>query len=260
MKLRALIFDVDGTLADTEEVHRRAFNAAFNEHGLSWDWTPELYGRLLEIGGGKERLLGYIESLQLLEAERRALEAAVPLIHATKTLIYAQRLRQGIALRPGVARLCAEAQAAGIELAIASTTTRDNIDALLVATLGPTAIQRFSAIVTGDAVARKKPAPDVYRLALFQLQLPADDCVAFEDSAIGLRSAQGANLFTVVTPSQWSKHQNLQAADLLLPSLGDPATPLPAEAAQQIGGARWLGIAELVRALEEGTAVQHAHG
>jgi HAD superfamily hydrolase (TIGR01509 family) len=124
-------------------------------------------------------------------------------------------------LRPGVERLLTEALAAGIRLAIATTTTRSNVHKLLVRTLGEDAEGWFAAIVAGEDVARKKPAPDVYRVALDKLQLPAAHCVAFEDSFIGLQAAKAAGLFTVVTPTYWTQRDNLSAADWLLPNPSD---------------------------------------
>jgi len=246
MKPRALIFDADGTLADTEETHRQAFNAAFLAHGLAWEWRPELYADLLGVTGGKERIGKYLDSLPLPASDRAALRQLVPLIHSTKTRFFAEFVEMGnVPLRPGVARLLGEARAAGIALAIASTTTPANVNTLLTRTLGLGALGWFGAIATGDVVANKKPAPDIYRLALGTLRLPAEGCVAFEDSALGVRAAKAAGLYTIAVPTRWTASQDLSAADLVLPSLGDPQHPLDSVAAARIGGARMLGLAEL---------------
>jgi HAD superfamily hydrolase (TIGR01509 family) len=246
MKPRALVFDVDGTLADTEETHRQAFNAAFLAHDLRWEWSPELYAELLGVTGGKERIGKYLDSLPMPESDRAALRRLVPLVHSTKTRLFAEFVEMGnVPLRPGVARLLNEARAAGVPLAIASTTTPTNVNTLLTKTLGLGALGWFSAIATGDVVPNKKPAPDIYRLALGTLRLPAAGCVAIEDSALGVRAAKAAGLYTVAVPTRWTASQDLSAADLVLPSLGDPQHPLDPVAAARIGGARMLGLAQL---------------
>jgi HAD superfamily hydrolase (TIGR01509 family) len=218
--LQALIFDLDGTLADTEETHRQAFNAAFIELGLWWDWGPPLYARLLTISGGKERLRHYIATLPEADAERERLLQLVPGIHATKTRIYTELLVRGQRpLREGVLPLLRTAKGAGLKLAIASTTTSANVDALLQANLGAARDVAFDVIACGDQVAEKKPAPDIYRLALSSLRLPSEACIAFEDSLNGLRAAKSAGLATVVTPSRWTAEEDFGGADLVLPSL-----------------------------------------
>ena len=164
----------------------------------------------------------YIESLRLDVREKAWLGRMVPLIHGSKTRIYGELIADGGApLRPGVARLIGEARAAGVRLAIASTTTAANISALLGAQFGADAWNWFEALACGDAVSNKKPAPDIYIRALGMLRLPAEACVAFEDSVNGLRSAKAAGLYTVVTPTLWSEGQDFSGADLLLESLGD---------------------------------------
>jgi len=218
--LAGLIFDLDGTLADTEETHRQAFNAAFIELGLWWDWSPPLYTKLLAVSGGKERLQHYIGTMKVPDAERDRLQQLVPGIHATKTRIYTELLVRGQRpFRPGVTELLAAARGAGLKLAIASTTTSANVSALLQANLGTAPDVAFDVVVCGDQVAEKKPAPDLYRLALASLRLPSEACIAFEDSLNGLRAAKAAGLVTVVTPSRWTAEEEFAGADLVLPSL-----------------------------------------
>ena len=237
MSIKALIFDVDGTIADTEETHRQSFNAAFLEHGLAWDWSRSEYADLLRTSGGKERITVYIESLELEPQEKARLLRMVQLIHGSKTRIYGELIADGRApLRPGVARLIGEARAAGLRLGIASTTTSANVSALIGAQFGAGAWNWFEALACGDVVAEKKPAPDIYTRALGMLRLPAEDCVAFEDSVNGLRSAKAAGLYTVVTPTVWSAGQDFSGADLLLASLGDSAAPLQGGDAGLAGG------------------------
>lgn len=255
----ALIFDVDGTLADTEETHRQAFNYAFLEFGLDWEWGKPLYRELLKTSGGKERIARYIETLPAA-AQSARLRQLVPAIHRAKTRLYAELIADGrCRLRPGIERLFEDARGAGMRLAIASTTTAENVHALLTRHLGADALQRFACIACGDHVERKKPAPDIYALALATLGEPARRCVAFEDSANGLRAAKAAGLCTVVTPSQWTLGEDFSAADLVLSHLGDPAHPLPPAQAATVGGP-WLGLSELrsLHAAATGRAAQQA--
>lgn len=226
MIMTALIFDVDGTLADTEEAHRRAFNLAFARRQLGWVWDRPLYAKLLEVSGGKERIATYIDSLPLAGAEKKRLHEQVPALHRDKSRIYADLVSGGnLPLRPGVARLINAARAAGVRLAIASTTTRDNIEALLAGTLGEEASAWFSVIACGDEVRKKKPAPDIYLLALSAMGARAENCIAFEDSAHGLNAARAAGLFTVVTPTRWTEGQDFSGAHVVLGELGEICRP-----------------------------------
>ena len=245
--VRALIFDVDGTLADTEETHRQAFNFAFLAFDLDWEWSKPLYRELLKTSGGKERIVGFIETLPVAAAEKRRLAGLAPAIHREKTRLYAELVADGrCTLRPGVERLLGEASACGVRLAIASTTSPQNVDALLTRHLGRGGLGMFDAIACADHVQRKKPAPDIYLLALAMLGLPAMACVAFEDSPNGLRAAKRARLFTVVTPSPWTAGERFPGADLELPHLGDETHALPAAVARWLGAPR-LDLATLCR-------------
>lgn len=247
MSIAALIFDFDGTIADTEEAHRQAFNAAFLEHSLFWNWSQSRYGELLGVSGGKERILAYVDDLAASPEEKARLAGIAPLIHRTKTRIFAELVESGgVPLRPGIARLMREARAAGVRLAIASTTTATNVEALLAATLTAEARGWFDVIACGDIVPAKKPAPDIYRLALASLGLPPESCVAFEDSAKGLAAARAAGLCTVVTPTVWTAGDDFAGAAAVLPSLGDPDTPLDV-VSQRVAGGPFVGLAELGR-------------
>ena len=248
MGIEALIFDVDGTMADTEEAHRVAFNLAFERYRLGWVWEPCEYRELLKITGGKERVASFIDSLPIGAPERRRLHMLVPDIHAEKTRFYSAFVNDGaVPLRTGVERLLEEALAAGCKLAIASTTTAINIDKLLESTLGARGQGLFSVIACGDQVWLKKPAPDIYQLALKNLGLDPERAVAFEDSPNGLRAAIAAGLWTVVTPNFWTEGNDFSAADLVLPHLGDPAHPLPGEPGDKLVSRPWLGFEELVQ-------------
>src|SRR5574343_527033 len=201
-KLQALIFDVDGTLAETErDGHRPAFNAAFAERGLDWHWDATLYGELLAITGGKERMRHYAERYAPEVATRADFDTLIRQLHAAKTAHYMRLVGNGrLALRPGVAALIAEARAAGIRLAIATTTSPENVTALLDASLAPGSSDWFEVIGAGDVVPAKKPAPDIYRWVLDRLALPAENCLAIEDSANGLCATRTAGLSCPDTP------------------------------------------------------------
>lgn len=248
MTVEALIFDVDGTLADTEEAHRIAFNLAFERERLGWAWSRAEYRQLLEVTGGKERIASYIALLPVAAAERQRLLALVPSLHAEKTRFYSSVVADGgVPLREGVERLLNEALDEGCRLGIASTTTAVNIHALLGSTLGPRGLDMFAVIACGDQVRAKKPAPDIYRLALDTLGLPPERAVAFEDSANGLRAAVAAGLWTVVTPTFWTQGSDFSAAGLVLPRLGEPGSPLQGEPGCLMARDAWLSFDELTR-------------
>ncbi len=223
---KALIFDVDGTLADTErDGHRVAFNQAFKEVGLHWNWDVKTYGKLLKVTGGKERIRQYIDEFQPETDPPEGLTEFIFSLHKSKTRHFISLLKTGaIPLRPGVERLLNEAHAQGIRLAIATTTTPENVTALLHATLGEQSIAWFDVIAAGDVVPMKKPAPDIYLYALKQLGLVADECIAIEDSDSGLMSSRQSGLRTIVTVNDYTARQNFQGAAIVLDQLGEPAS------------------------------------
>jgi len=246
MGLEALIFDVDGTMVDTEELHRQAFLAAFSKFDLRWDWGPHTYMELLKVSGGKERITAYIDSRAEPAHEKDRLKRLVPSFHRIKSRVYGELIASGAApLRPGVMRLLQEARAAGVRLALVATTQTANVNALLSVRLGPEAFGWIEVVVGGDRIfARRKPSPETYEHALAGLGVPGRNCVAFEDSANGLRAAQTAGLFAVVTPTRWTMAQDFAGADLLLPSLGDPG-PAEDPVTERLIGAPYLTLTKI---------------
>lgn len=218
MSLEALIFDVDGTLAETEEAHRAAFNEVFDRHGLGWHWSMTDYRALLKTTGGKERMRAF--QAELPEDARRLSDDEIAALHREKTALYGEIIARGeLPLRPGVAALIEAGRAAGLKIAVATTTNLPNVEVLAQASWGCSAAEVFDVIAAGDEVAAKKPAPDVFDLALARLDLPADACIAFEDSLNGLSSAREAGLRVVVTPSIYTNDQDFSGAALVVPDL-----------------------------------------
>lgn len=243
MALQALIFDVDGTLAETErDGHRIAFNQAFADAGVAWSWDPATYGRLLAVTGGKERMLHHWREVDPAGADTPEAAARIEDLHRRKTAHYVRLVAEGgIGLRPGVERLLREARAAGMRLAIATTTTPDNVEALVSATLGPEAMGWFACIGAGDAVPRKKPDPGIYTWVMERMGLAPAQCMAFEDSANGLRAALGAGLRTVVTTGAYTHAEEFPGALALLDGLGEPG----ALARGHVRGTPWSGVVDL---------------
>lgn len=220
--LQALIFDVDGTLADTERVHREAFNHAFAEEGLDWHWDEPTYIRLLEVSGGKERLRRWWmqQRPDTRELDAGAVQQTLDRLHEIKTAYYESAVLDGrVSLRPGVLELIEQAASEGLRLAIATTTSPVNIAALLRPVMGPDWRLRFDAIGDGSSSPVKKPHPQVYQQVLGDLALPASACVAFEDSRNGLLAARAAGLATVITPTAFTAHHRFDGALRVLPDL-----------------------------------------
>ena len=219
MTLKALIFDVDGTLAETEDCHREAFNQCFVEAGMTdngkWIWDKALYRELLKTTGGKERMRAYVE-LENLE------EPDVIKLHARKTEIYNENIMTGkVPLRPGVERLIREARAQGMRMAIATTTSLPNVHSLLTVNLGEGSVDWFEVMSTAEDVSRKKPDPEVFQIAIDRMGLKAEECLAFEDSRNGLRSATDIKIPTLVTPSIYTDDQDFSEAMCVISTLGE---------------------------------------
>lgn len=221
--LKALIFDVDGTLADTEMAHLAAFNQAFLEEGLDWHWDVAEYTKLLEISGGKERMLHHWKQVHpdMKDIDGGGLKDTIDRLHAMKTAAYEHAVQSGaVQLRPGVLALIQSAHAAGLRLAIATTTSPVNIAVLLRNAIGPDWKNLFEVIEDASTAPKKKPHPQVYVQTLARLGLPAANCLAIEDSSNGLRAAHSAGLPVIVTPNSFTAHHDFTGARQILPDLG----------------------------------------
>ncbi|MEL7359996.1 MAG: HAD family hydrolase [Cyanobacteria bacterium J06560_6] len=251
-ELKALIFDVDGTLAETErDGHRPAFNQAFADNGLDWKWSEDLYGELLEVSGGKERIRAFVQQSKpnfVLPDGFEDLTAFIKHLHAAKTQYYKQYAKEGrIPLRPGVERLLNEAREKEVRLAIATTTTPANVQALLENTLGPESMDWFEVIAAGDMVPHKKPAPDIFEYALKHLKLSAENCLGFEDTNNGLLSATQTGLKTIVTVNDYTRNQDFAKATLVISDFGEPDKPFEVLAGDA-GSSKYFDVA-LAKAL-----------
>jgi HAD superfamily hydrolase (TIGR01509 family) len=226
MSLQALIFDVDGTLAETEETHRKAFNRAFADAGLDWLWGRERYRELLAVSGGKERIRRFVEEEDPAQADRADFDEWIAGLHRAKTIHYANRMTAGeMELRPGVERLIREAHADGLRLAIATTTSMGNIETLFDATLGPEKLSWFEVVAAAEQAPVKKPDPAVYFRVLERLGLPAAECLAIEDTRNGVRAASAAGIPVLVTRSYYSDGEDFGGALAVLSDLGEPDCP-----------------------------------
>lgn len=213
MAIKAIIFDVDGTLADTEDGHRKSFNKAFIESGLDWKWDVALYDKLLRVTGGKERIKYFVETCKPGFIKPADYDGFVKNLHAVKTRHYTNMLGEGqIPLRPGIKQLIHDTHATGIALAIATTTTPENVTALLKVGLGGNWEDFFAANGCGDIVPHKKPAPDIYFWVLDKLKLAPEDCIALEDSENGLRASLAAGIKTYVTVNHYTRSQDFAGA------------------------------------------------
>jgi len=219
-ELKCILWDVDGTLADTErDGHRVAFNMAFDEAGHEREWDVPTYGELLKVTGGKERIRYDIDrgGMQEMPFEE------IAKLHARKTDHYQSLIAEGrIPLRPGVRRLLEEAYEAGITLGVATTTTPSALDALIEHSLGKEWFDRFAILAAGDIVPAKKPAPDIYTYAIQKLGVNPENTLALEDSENGWLAANAAGLKCVVTVNDYTRNQDFSGADLVVSELGEP--------------------------------------
>lgn len=248
MKLEAILFDVDGTLADTEGLgHHPAYNQAFDALGVPFRWDRELYRTLLQQPGGRERIRHYLDAYSP-ELGPEAADVArdsdewVAKVHRLKSNYFRDRVAAGqIPLRPGVARLIREARDAGIRMAIVSNASRSTLDPVLEFSLRPELRDAIEVIASGEEVPHKKPHPMLYQLALDRLGLEAQQCIAVEDSAMGLRAAHAAKLAALVTVNEDTRDQDFADADLVVSSLGEPSDPVKVHRGS-MGSSRWVTV------------------
>lgn len=222
-RFKALIFDCDGVLAETErDGHRIAFNKTFAERDYGIEWDVALYKELLKVGGGKERMRHFFERTSWPDGTMDA-NALIKELHKSKTDCYMRIVESGqLPLRPGVARLVDEALAAGIKLAVCSTSNERAVNAVVKTLLGHERKARFDVILAGDVVSRKKPDPEIYRLASERLRLAPQACVVVEDNRNGLLAAKGAGMYCIVTTNGYTEDEDFSEADLVVGELGDP--------------------------------------
>lgn len=222
--LKAIVFDCDGVLVDTErDGHRVGFNRAFREFGIDAEWDVPLYGKLLQVAGGKERMRAYFDEYGWPEAAAsdEVKDALIKDLHKAKTEITAGLVAEGaLPLRPGIGRLVDEAIAAGVTLGVCTTSNPRFIDAVLDL-FGPERKAKFAFVHAGDCVTHKKPDPEIYELAKVSLGLPVEQCVVIEDSRNGLLAAKGAGLPCLITTSTYTVDEDFGEADRVVPELGD---------------------------------------
>ncbi len=219
MKIEGIIFDVDGTIADTEDIHRQAFNKAFSKFDLNWHWSKEKYHELLFISGGKERITRCLAEDNATKKNTGFIEE----LHKCKSEYYRSiLLSSDISLRPGVKRLITEAKEKNIKIGIATNSSTENLQALIKKTFKVEPEKLFNTIVTNNIIIDKKPSPEVYYRALKNLELSANKCIAVEDTANGNASAIRAGLRTVITTHAYTDDNDFNGASLVLNNLGEP--------------------------------------
>jgi HAD superfamily hydrolase (TIGR01509 family) len=240
--IKALLWDVDGTLAETErDGHRVAFNRAFELLGLSWHWDQAYYGELLAVTGGRERLLFDMGRREDAPPGQTGREALAGRLHRTKNDLYGDLVEQGaIGLRDGVRELMEECRSRGVPMAIATTTSRANVEALLGSQIGRSWREWFGAVVCGEDVIRKKPDPGVYLQALHALAVAPGDAVAIEDSPPGVAAARAAGVPVVVTRSTYFADARFPGAIATGPGLHQtggwqPELPVDLRASSPVG-------------------------
>ncbi len=255
--LKAIIFDMDGTLVATEEIHRQAFNEAFNEFRIPFRWSVPEYMELLSVSGGKERIFKYLESHNFKIPGNENLRDFTLRVHQRKSEIYREKLTADrIGLRNGVGKLINEARQKGISMAIATCTSISNVEVVLKSALGENALSYFETLVSCDLIADKKPSPAVYQFALANLGLKPQNCIAIEDSSNGNRAALAAGIKTVITTHPLTVNEDFTGASLVINQLGDPAEHFIATANNAFG-ASYVDVDLLEKILTSDCSEQH---
>lgn len=223
----ALILDCDGVIVESEEIHRLAYNDCWNKNELGFEWSTEFYERLQNtVGGGKEKMLWYFDEFSAWPYSMKAATKDekweyVRLLHFEKTKMYVERVSAGIPARTGIVRIIHDALERGVKVAVASAANGDAVRAVLTGALGKDTVDRFTVILAGDDVERKKPAPDIYLKAREMVGVPKEECCVIEDSLVGMKAAVAADLRVVITYTDYTKDEDFKEADLVLESLGD---------------------------------------
>ena len=226
MELSAVFFDVDGTIAETEDYHRKSFNESFKEFNLDWFWDEAIYKELINIGGGKERIMFHIKKAWPEMLGYKNLSNYIDSIHKIKNEIYEDYINESVIRpRPGILRLINELKENNIKIALVSSTSEINLFNLLEKGLKIDTKKTFDLIAHGDCTKLKKPSPEIYEWALQKIQLPPEACISIEDSPKGLESSNGANIKTIITPSKLTQGENFKDASLIVSDLGEPDAP-----------------------------------
>ena len=217
-QLKAVIFGAIGTIAETSDLQRQAFNKAFQAARLDWHWNAETYRDLLKLNGGQARIRAYRDNLANMEIA----DAMIADLHHAKTTEYVAMLdRADLQPRPGVVELIDACLSQNIQVAFCTSTSRENVNGLKAALAGILPFERFTTIVTIDRIDRVKPAPDAYLYCLQQLGLNADEAIAIEDTPVSMAAAQTAGIFTIATPGAATSCQDFSTADLVVPDLSE---------------------------------------
>jgi HAD superfamily hydrolase (TIGR01509 family) len=226
MQLSAVLFDVDGTIAETEDLHRRSFNESFKEFNLDWFWDEAIYRELINIGDGKDRIEHHIKRAWPEMLEYKNLNKYISSIHKVKNEIFKDLIIEcEIRTRPGVIRLIEELKKHNVRIAIVSSTTQEDLMTLFKKGLELDPNSMFDLVAHGDCTKKKRPSPEIYEWILEKLRLPPQSCVAIEDSLRGARSAMNADINVLVTPSFYTKDEVFDEAKVVVSSLGEAHQP-----------------------------------